>query len=255
VRAELIVAADGRFSRVRHLLGWEPVGTAPPMDVLWLRLPRRAMDPEVTGAGVVGRGRLLVLLNRGNEWQGGYVFPKDGYRQVRAAGLEAFRASLVELLPWLADRVGDIQDWNQMAVLAVASNRLPKWYCAGLLLIGDAAHTMSPVAGVGINYAIQDAVESANVLIPKLKAGYVAVEDLAEVQRRREWPTRIIQKIQGFIQRHVVLQALTADRPFRLPLLLRLIPRLPLLRRLPARILGFGPKRVRLDPSLANGTR
>jgi 2-polyprenyl-6-methoxyphenol hydroxylase-like FAD-dependent oxidoreductase len=247
VRAELTVAADGRFSRIRHLCGLEPVGTAPPMDVLWFRLSRRPTDPADQGGAYIHDQGFFVLLDRADEWQVGGVIPKDGFQKVRAAGIEKLRESLTQSVPFLHDRVAELDDWKKVTVLSVASNRLEKWHRPGLLFIGDAAHTMSPVGGVGINYAVQDAVETANVLIPKFKAGGVSEEDLAEVQRRREGPTRFAQKFQGFIQERIVGQALDAPRSFRMPCLFRLIPKLPILRRLPARMLGFGPKRVHLE--------
>ncbi len=250
VRALLTVAADGRFSMVRRLAGLVPVSTQPPMDVLWFRLPRAASDPPNFG-GYFARGRMLVLLDRSDLWQIGYVIPKDGFRKVKGAGLPALRKTLVQMVPWLGDRVEELKDWHQIAVLSVASNRLRRWHKPGLLLIGDAAHTMSPVGGVGINYAIQDAVETANLLTAKLKTGRIRSSDLALVQRAREWPVRIIQAVQGQLQLRVVAAALDPHKPFRVPLLLRLLPRLPILRNLIPRIVAFGPKRVRLAPEIA----
>ena len=199
VRALLTVAADGRFSRVRRLAGFEPIKTAPPMDVLWFRLPRRPGDPEESG-GRISAGHILVVLNRSDYWQVGYGIPKGGYQKIRAAGLDALRQEIARVEPPWADRLETLQEWKQMPVLSVESNRLPRWYCPGLLLIGDAAHVMSPVGGVGINYAIQDAVVAANVLSEKLKAGKVRTRDLAEVQRRRVWPTRIMQGFQSLVR-------------------------------------------------------
>ncbi|MBY0526679.1 MAG: FAD-dependent oxidoreductase [Gemmataceae bacterium] len=246
VRAALTVAADGRFSRIRHLLGLEPVGTSAPMDVLWYRVPRLASDPADVG-GYAGPSGLIILLDRGDEWQIGNVIPKDGYKKARAEGLQRLRENVVQTVPFLKDRCNHLQDWKQVTVLSVESNRLTKWHVPGLLLIGDAAHTMSPVGGVGINYAIGDAVEAANVLTDKLKAGRVSVDDLAEVQRRRQMPVRVIQAVQSRIQKLIVAPSLDTSRPFRLPWYVRIIPRLPLLRRLPARIMGYGPRRVHLQ--------
>jgi 2-polyprenyl-6-methoxyphenol hydroxylase-like FAD-dependent oxidoreductase len=165
---------------------------------------------------------------------------------VKAAGLEALRKSLAEMVPWLADRVGALTDWHQVAVLSVESNRLPRWYRPGVLLIGDAAHVMSPVGGVGINYAVQDAVEAANLLAEPLRAGRVRVRDLAAVQRVREWPVRVIQWVQGQVQQQIAAPALSG-KPFRLPLALRLLLRIPLLRDLPGRMIAFGIRRVRVE--------
>ena len=243
LRAMLTVGTDGRFSRTRRLAGMEPIKTAPPMDVLWFRLPRKPEDPK--DAGVLfrlGRGHFLILLDRSEEgdWQVGYVIPKGSYQQLRAAGLGALRQSIVELVPEFANRVEYLKDWTQASVLSVESSRLPRWWQPGLLLIGDAAHVMSPVGAVGINYAIQDAVEAANVLAGPLQTGRLKVSDLAEVQRQREWPTRIIQKFQALMQQRIVVRGLDPRKPFRLPFFLRL----PLLRDLPARLIAFGVRRV-----------
>lgn len=241
LRALLTVGADGRSSRVRRLSRMEPVKTAPPMDVLWFRLPRRAAD----GAGVTGRfgrGHILLLLDRSEEWQVGYVIPKGNYPQLRAAGLDELRRRVAELAPQLGDRVDHLKDWKQVAVLSVESSCLERWYKPGLLLIGDAAHVMSPVAGVGINYAIQDAVVAANVLGGPLKAGEVHPRDLRAVQRRRRWPTRIIQTFQSLIQRRLVAQALHSTKPVTPPAFLRV----PAFRRLAARFIAFGVWPVRV---------
>jgi 2-polyprenyl-6-methoxyphenol hydroxylase-like FAD-dependent oxidoreductase len=244
-RALLTVGADGRFSRIRHIAGLEPITTSPPMDVLWFRLPRRLEDPEGV-LGVFRPGHLLVLLDRSDHWQVGYVFPKGGYQQLRAAGIEALRRSIADLVPQVADRVEHLKEWTQVSLLSVESNCLRTWYRPGLLLIGDAAHVMSPVGGVGINYAIQDAVVAANVLGGPLQAGQLRLRDLAAVQRQREWPTRIIQAFQTLIQRRVVSGALDSTKPFKLPIVLRVILRLPILRKLPGRLIGLGVWRVHI---------
>ena len=250
VRALLTVGADGRFSRIRRLAGMEPIKTAPPMDVLWFRLPRKPEDQE--DVGVVfrfGQGHFLILLDRSEEgdWQVGYVIPKGSYQQLRAAGLEALRRSIAELVPDFAGRVDHLKDWTQVSLLSVESDRLSRWWQPGLLLIGDAAHVMSPVGAVGINYAIQDAVVAANALAGPLKTGRLEVDDLAAVQRQREWPTKIIQKFQALVQQRVVVSGLNPKEPFTLPFLARLFLRLPLLRDLPARLIAFGvrPAHVR----------
>jgi 2-polyprenyl-6-methoxyphenol hydroxylase-like FAD-dependent oxidoreductase len=254
LRAAVTVGADGRFSRLRRLTTLEPVKTSPPMDILWFRLSRREEDPldplgirpsESEGPGV-------VFINRFDYWQLGLVIPKDGYQQVHAQGLEHLRRSIAQALPELADRVGELQAWKHIAVLSIESSRLRRWYTPGLLLIGDAAHVMSPVGGVGINYAIADAVVAANVLGAKLKAGApIETRDLARIQRRREWPTRVIQTFQAAAQR---MGETTSGRPGaqNVPVLarfMRLLLRAPGLRRLPARLIGFGlwPAHVRRD--------
>jgi 2-polyprenyl-6-methoxyphenol hydroxylase-like FAD-dependent oxidoreductase len=244
VRAPLTVACDGRFSRIRSLAGFEPVKSSPPMDVLWFRLPRTAEDPYDPEVGFrVRPGRLLVRLERPDHWQMGYVIPKDGYKDLRARGLEALRASLAELMPEFAERIQTLTDWNQISPLSVESSRLKRWYKPGLLLIGDAAHVMSPVGGVGINYAIQDAVVASNRLAGPLLRGRIGVEDLASVQRQRYWPTVVIQAVQAQIQERFLGAALDASRPFRPPAFLRI----PFLRNLMVRLIAFGPKRVRVE--------
>jgi 2-polyprenyl-6-methoxyphenol hydroxylase-like FAD-dependent oxidoreductase len=253
VRAALTVAADGRFSRVRRLAGFEPVKTSPPMDVLWFRLSRRAGDPIETLGARIGQGLFVLFIDRFDYWQMGCVIPKGGYKALRAAGLESLRAALARAAPAIADRVGELQEWKQIAVLSVESSRLKRWYQPGLLLIGDAAHVMSPVGGVGINYAIQDAVVAANVLGPRLKAGIpLRTRDLARVQRRREWPTRLIQTFQTLAQRAVMarVSGAGAGAPFTPPRLVRVLLKSPLVLALPARLIGFGlwPPHVKAPP-------
>lgn len=243
VRATLTVGADGRFSRLRKLAGFELVKTSPPMDVLWFRLPRRQDEPEES-TGRLADGHILILLNRGDEWQVGYIIPKGGYQGIHAAGIEKLRQDIAQLLPDFADRVDSIKEWKQISVLSVESSRLRRWYRPGLLLIGDAAHVMSPVAGVGINYAIQDATVAANVLAADLKAGKLNTRNLARVQRQREWPTRIIQGFQNTIQKQVLKKALASDQPLTVSPMLLFLLRLPIIRTLPAKFIGFGPWRA-----------
>jgi 2-polyprenyl-6-methoxyphenol hydroxylase-like FAD-dependent oxidoreductase len=239
VRAVLTVGADGRFSRIRKLAGFEPIKTSPPMDVLWFRLTRKPDDPEEPFARF-GDGVILVVINRFDYWQLGYVIPKGGYQQIRAAGLEWIRENIARLMPEFADRVDELKEWKQISVLSVESSRTPRWYRPGLLLIGDAAHVMSPVGGVGINYAIQDAVVAANILSGKLKYGIVSQKDLAEVQRQRELPTRFIQRLQSFAQQGVLAPVLKAKQPFTIPDWVRVLLSIPFVRTSPARIVGYG---------------
>ncbi|MDQ4004195.1 MAG: FAD-dependent oxidoreductase [Actinomycetota bacterium] len=244
VRAVLTVGVDGRGSRVRRLAGFEPIKTSPPMDVLWFRLPREQEDPE-DAILRFGRGHIAVLLDRFDYWQAGYVIPKGAYPELRAEGIESLRRSFAELIPEFADRVGHLEDWRQASLLSVESSRCPRWYRPGLLLIGDAAHVMSPVGGVGINYAIQDAVTAANVLAEPLKASQERLMDLDErylaaVQRRRELPTRLIQRLQALIQQRILAPALRSNAPFAPPLFLHLLPHVPILRDIPARVVAFG---------------
>jgi 2-polyprenyl-6-methoxyphenol hydroxylase-like FAD-dependent oxidoreductase len=242
VRAALTVAADGRGSRLRHLGGFEQVKTSPPMDILWFRIPREKEDPD-GGVAFFRGGRMIVMLNRGEQWQAAYVILKGSFREVRAAGVDALRQSLAEVAPQYAERFGSLHDWKQVSMLSVESSRVTRWFKPGLLLIGDAAHVMSPVGGVGINYAIQDAVAAANVLAEPLGKGEVSTDDLREVQRRRELPTRLIQAVQTGIQKRIITAALNPDKPFRVPFALRLLLSIPGLRDLPARVIGFGFRR------------
>ncbi|WP_337885618.1 FAD-dependent oxidoreductase [Fischerella thermalis] len=235
VRTILTVGADGRHSRLRQLAGFESIQTSPPMDVLWFRLPKQPGDYE-GGMGRIGRGHIVAMLDRGDQWQMAYVIPKGEYQEIRASGMEALRKSIVEVVPELQDRIQHLQDWSQIAFLSVESSRLVRWYRPGLLLIGDAAHVMSPVGGVGINYAIQDAVVAANVLSKPLKQGHVELHELAKVQRQRELPTQIIQAFQSFIQQQIFARVLNSNQLLQLPGWLRL----PWLRDLPARLVAYG---------------
>lgn len=248
VRALLTVGADGRFSRVRHLAGFQPIQTSPLLELLWFRLRRLPEEPQEYG-GVfprIGGGRLMVVFDRIDHWQVGYFIPAGHYPEVRAAGLEALRRSIVELEPRFARHVGQLTDWRQVSLLSVASSRCPRWYKPGLLLIGDAAHVMTPAAGAGIKYAIEDAVVAANLLAEPLKTGRVLLRDLAEVQRRREWPTRLIQAFGSFVVKRIIGRLLSSQRPVQFPRLARLIFRLPLFPTLLARLVAFGLWRVRL---------
>lgn len=244
IRAQLTVGADGRFSRLRQLTGFEPITTSPPMDVLWFRLPCSPQDPKDMGlSGRIGKGHMLVIIDRRDYWQIGYVILKGHYQQLREAGIEVLQESVAQLAPEFADRMRQLKDWSPISLLSVESSRLPQWYRPGLLLIGDAAHVMSPVGGVGINYAIQDAVIAANVLCEPLKHTHLHPWDLAEVQRRREWPTRIIQAFQVLVQQRVIQTALDQNQQFKLPTFLRL----PILRDFPARLIAFGIWSIRLE--------
>jgi 2-polyprenyl-6-methoxyphenol hydroxylase-like FAD-dependent oxidoreductase len=246
VRAGLTVACDGRFSRVRKLAALEPLGTSGAMEILWFRLPRRPEDEHDEASIQVGPRQIIAMLGRSQEWQLGYVGPPGRYREVKAAGIAAFRESIAAMLPWLADRVAELRGWEDVSLLSVEGSRLAQWHRQGLLLIGDAAHVMLPVGGVGINCAIADAVEAANVLVAPLRAGRVEARDLVEIQRRREGITKIIQAFQARIRRGMV-DAFGSGRLFRLPLPLRIVLRIPGLRNLPARVTAFGVRRVRIE--------
>jgi len=248
VRATLTVAADGRSSRLGRLAGLEPVPQAPEMDVLWLRFPKKIGDLPDEGALYSGDGKFMVVFDREKEWQAGYVIAKGGYKRLREEGIAQLQRHVARLVPWLADRVGALDDWKKTHMLAVAADRLPRWHKPGLLFIGDAAHAMSPIGGVGINYAIGDAVEAANVLSEKLRAGGPIEEaDLAEVQRRREPVVAQIQRVQAGIQHRVVGESLQHQRPFAPPLPIRLLLATPFLRDIPARMVAFGPHPYRLE--------
>ncbi len=249
IRAPLVVGADGRFSQMRRLAGFEPVKTSAPMDVLWFRLPKLPGEPEISGGafGGIGRGRILVLLERNDYWQSGLVFPKGQYQQLHAKGIGAVREQICEIDPRFARHAAALTDWQQLSLLSVESSRCPLWHKPGLLLIGDAAHVMSPVGGVGINYAIQDAVVAANVLTGPLKLGQVTDEHLAEVQRQREWPTRTIQRFQSFLQNRLIAGVLLSQQAQNVPWQLRLLTQIPVLRDLPPRMIAFGLRRVRLN--------
>jgi 2-polyprenyl-6-methoxyphenol hydroxylase-like FAD-dependent oxidoreductase len=249
LRAPLTAGADGRFSRVRQLAGFEPIKTSPPMDILWFRLPHIPGDlPEAEGRvlGGFGAGRILVVFDRFDYWQVGYVFPKGHYQNLRTTGIESLRQSIVEVEPRLAEHVKTLTDWHQFSLLSVESSRCPRWFKPGLLLIGDAAHVMSPVGGVGINYAVQDAVVAANILAAPLQAGRVQVDDLAKVQKEREWPTKVIQAMQSVIQNRVLASTLRSRAVLHIPWFVRAFFSTPVLRDIPARILAFGARRVRL---------
>jgi len=247
-RAPLTVAADGRGSRLAKLAGLEPEGQSPEMDVVWLRFPKRDADGADEGSMYTSEGQFMVMFEREREWQAGYVIPKGGYKRLHEAGIAQLQQNVARLVPWLADRVGAIDDWTKAHMLTVRADRLPVWHKPGLLCIGDAAHAMSPVGGVGINYAIGDAVEAANVLSEKLREGRPIEEaDLAEVQRRREPVVRLIQRVQGVIQKRVVGESLRHKKQFVPPWPVRLILKTPVLRNIPARMVAFGPRPYRLE--------
>jgi 1-acyl-sn-glycerol-3-phosphate acyltransferase len=226
-----------------------------PMDVLWFRLSRRPVDPnEIVGR--FGPGSIIVLINRGEYWQCGYVIAKGSLDALRARGLDKFRAALGRLEPLLSDRTDELDDWDAIKLLTVRVDRLRRWYRPGLLCIGDAAHAMSPVGGVGINLAIQDAVATANILAEPLRAQRVTIEHLRMVQERRSLPTFVIQSLQLAVQRGVIARALD-DSPTihpRAPLGLRLIGRAPLLQRLNARLIGMGVRAEHVASSRADGS-
>ncbi len=247
IRADLTVGADGRHSTVRQAAGFAPQDIGAPMDVLWFRLSHRESDPEET-FGRIDAGQILVLINRGDYWQAGYVIAKGSGERLKALGVELLRERIAALAPFLADRVAELATFDAVKLLTVTVDRLPLWHRPGLLCIGDAAHAMSPIGGVGINLAIQDAIATANLLAaPLLGGGILTDKTLAKVQARREWPTRATQAIQVFIQKNMISRVLANTGKIEPPRFLRLFIHFPILRRLPARIVGIGirPERVR----------
>ena len=239
IRSSLTVAADGRDSSLRKAAGLPAEDLGAPMDVLWFRLSRKADDTRET-QGRLDAGRVFIMLNRGDYWQCAFVIPKGSNERVRAAGLDAFRDALRPLLPVERSRADDIKDWEQVKLLVVQVNRLKTWWQPGLLCIGDAAHAMSPVGGVGVNLAVQDAVAAANMLAGPLRNNRLEDKHLAQVQARREWPTRVIQRIQLAVQNRVIASVLSEAGKLKPPLAVRLITRIPGVRQIPARLIGLG---------------
>lgn len=239
IRAELTVGCDGRKSIVREQAGLLVESLGAPIDVLWFRLSRKPSDPgQVLGRFVTAK--IMVMLNREEYWQCAFVIPKGAAEEIKRRGLQAFRTDIVSIAPFLKDRVAELQDWDQVKLLTVLVDRLRKWYRPGLLCIGDAAHAMSPVGGVGINLAIQDAVATANILARPLFAGYVSVNHLQKVQLRREFPTKVTQWGQVQVQERILKPVLGSRQRVRAPWFLRLFKRFPVLRRIPARLIGIG---------------
>jgi 2-polyprenyl-6-methoxyphenol hydroxylase-like FAD-dependent oxidoreductase len=239
IRADLTVGCDGRHSTVREKAGLKSDDYGAPMDILWFRLSRKESDSADT-FGHVEAGRMMVMLDRGDYWQCAYVIPKGGIERVKSEGLEAFRARVVDMSSFLADRVGELKTWDDVKLLSVTVDRLRKWSRPGLLCIGDAAHAMSPIGGVGINMAVQDAVAAANRLAGPLSAGKVTEEDLQAVQERRTFPVKFTQWMQLAIQRRVISRVLAGHERPKPPLVLKLFGVFPALRGIPARLVGIG---------------
>jgi len=239
IRAALTVGADGRRSIVRARAGLQVENLGAPMDVLWMRISRQKDDPS-RALGHVEAGRMLVMINRDQYWQCAFLISKGALDQLQQRGIENFRKEVAALAPFLHDRVQELKSWDDISVLTVTVDHLKEWSKPGVLCIGDAAHAMSPVGGVGINLAIQDAVATANILGSRLLAGTVSRDDLAAVQRRRGFPTRATQRLQLFIQNRVIRTVLGARRPLKAPQALKLLQGWPFLRRFPARVLGMG---------------
>jgi 2-polyprenyl-6-methoxyphenol hydroxylase-like FAD-dependent oxidoreductase len=245
IEADLVVGCDGRHSTVRRAAGLPVRDLGAPIDVLWFRLPRYASDP-VDVFGHLRSGRMLVSIDRGQYWQCAFVIRKGGIDAVKAAGIGALRQNIAECAHFLGDRVGDLRSFEDVKLLTVAVDRLERWSMPGLLCIGDAAHAMSPVGGVGINLAIQDAVAAANLLATKLRAGRVEPGDLERVRHRRLWPVEVIQALQLTVHARILEPALASPRALTVPLLFRLLNRFAWLRRWPAQVLGVGVRSERV---------
>jgi 2-polyprenyl-6-methoxyphenol hydroxylase-like FAD-dependent oxidoreductase len=253
IRAGLTIGADGRHSLVRQRAGLDVINLGAPMDVMWMRLSRRPSDPAQT-FGHVDRGKILVLLNREEYWQCAFVIAKGTADELRRRGLASFRQEIAGLAPFLRDRLEELRDWENISLLTVAVDRLARWSRPGLLCIGDAAHAMSPIGGVGINLAIQDAVATANILGPRLLQETPSENELHAVQRRRTFPTRATQRLQIVVQNNVIRRVLGDAKPLTLPWILKLLRRWPILRRIPARLIGVGfrPEHVRTPEASAS---
>jgi 2-polyprenyl-6-methoxyphenol hydroxylase-like FAD-dependent oxidoreductase len=253
INADLVIGADGRRSTLRDAAGLVVRNLGAPIDVLWMRIIKRRGDPHGSG-GRIGTGRFMAMIDRGTYWQCAYVIRKGGIEQVRERGLEAFRASMAALAPFLAGRLkAELASWDDVKLLSVSVDRLEQWWRPGLLCIGDAAHAMSPIGGVGINLAVQDAVAAANLLAAPLADPEVSAEAitplLAQVQQRRMFPTRVTQAVQVAAQNRLFGPLLDSDKPPGVPLVLKLLNRWPALRALPAYAVGIGvrPEHVRTE--------
>ncbi|MGO9397031.1 MAG: FAD-dependent oxidoreductase [Xanthobacteraceae bacterium] len=252
IRADLVVGADGRHSTVREKAGFKSGDYGAPMDVLWFRLPRKDTDESET-FGHFEAGAMMIMLNRGDYWQCAYVIPKGGMGRIEADGLDAFRQRVLQMSPFLADRVGELKSFDDIKLLSVTVDRLRQWWRTGLICIGDAAHAMSPIGGVGINLAIQDAVAAANRLAAPLKAGQASDDDLRAIQERRTFPVRFTQALQLTMQKRIISRALAATQRPKPPLLFKIIGALPILQRIPGRLLAVGvrPEHVHTPDILA----
>jgi 2-polyprenyl-6-methoxyphenol hydroxylase-like FAD-dependent oxidoreductase len=239
INARLTIGADGRHSDVRVATHLTPVETGVPIDVLWFRVSRENTDQKAI-LGRVKHGKMMVMLDRTSYWQCAYVIPKGGFENVRKRGVETFKSDVKEVASFLEDRVDEIKSFDDVKLLTVAVNHLEEWYKDGLLFIGDSAHAMSPVGGVGVNLAIADAVAASNILGPILKKREITIKDFEKVQKRREFATKIIQKVQVYIQNKLIKGFIGDKRVSKPPLVMNLVDLFPVLRRIPALIIGNG---------------
>jgi 2-polyprenyl-6-methoxyphenol hydroxylase-like FAD-dependent oxidoreductase len=246
IRADLVVGADGRHSTVRDKSGLQSRDYGAPMDVLWFRVSRKPGDDSET-FGHVEAGKMLVMLDRGDYWQCAFVIPKGGIDRVKEAGLDKFREQIVEMSPFLAGRMAEIKSFDEVKLLSVTVDRLRRWWRPGLICIGDAAHAMSPIGGVGVNLAIQDAVATANMLAVPLKVRTVMDDELRAIQHERMLPVRFTQWLQLTIQNRIISRVLETQQRPKPPLLFKLVGKFPFLQRIPARLLGVGirPEHIR----------
>ena len=256
LRADLVVACDGRHSTLRESAGLKARDYGAPMDVLWFRVPRKESDPQDT-FGIIDRGHMMVLLNRTDYWQVAFLVPKGSDAALRARPIDALRETVAQLAPFLADRKDTIEAWDKVSTLSVQVDRLERWHKPGLLLIGDAAHAMSPIGGVGINLAIQDAVAAANALAQPLRDGGAIDESLlAAIQQRREWPVKVVQKVQITIQKRMISSVLEqSGEPPRVPALLRFLLGFRAVRHIPARLFGYGLRQEHVRAAGASSGR
>src|SRR3984957_15011930 len=246
IHANLVVACDGRHSKMRQAAGLPVQEFGVPIDVLWFQISRRAGDPEEL-AGNINYGKALILINRGDYFQAGLIIPKGSFEQTKSEGLDAFRATIARIAPYLGERVEELQSWDQIKLLTVQINRLRKWHLPGLLCIGDAAHAMSPAGGVGINLAIQDAVATANLLAEPLRDGRVTEDLLQRLQCRREFPTRVTQRLQ--VNAHQLFElAFQTSGPLKAPWQLKVVSHVPGLQRVMGHVIGIGVRPEHVAP-------
>jgi 2-polyprenyl-6-methoxyphenol hydroxylase-like FAD-dependent oxidoreductase len=247
IQADLIVGCDGRHSVVREKAGLKSDDYGAPMDALWFRVSLKDSDDRLASFGHIEAGKLMVMFDRGDYWQCAYIIPKGGIDRIKLEGLDAFRAQVAEMSPFLSDRVSELKSWDDVKLLSVTVDRLKKWWRPGLICIGDAAHAMSPIGGVGVNMAVQDAVAAANQLAGPLARGKMTDADLQAIEQRRTLPMRFTQGLQLAVQRQIISRVLVAHARPKPPLLVKVFGAFPILRRIPAHLLGLGirPEHVR----------